>query len=49
MELFEVTTAYVEYLRIFEPNRILSNSDDKNNRKFIGLIVKKGNITMLFL
>lgn len=41
MELFEVTTAYVEYLRIFEPNRILSNSDDKNNRKFIGLIVKK--------
>ena len=42
MELYEVTTAYVEYLRKFEPTKILSNSDDKNNRKFIGIIIKKG-------
>ncbi len=42
MELYEVTEAYVSYLRKFEPKKILSNADQKNTRKFIGLIVKKG-------
>ena len=42
MELYEVTEAYVSYLRRFEPKKILSNADQKNTRKFIGLIIKKG-------
>lgn len=42
MELYEVTEAYVSYLRQFEPKKILSNADKKNTRKFIGLIIKKG-------
>ena len=42
MELYEVTEAYVSYLRKFEPKKILSSADQKNTRKFIGLIVKKG-------
>ncbi len=41
MDLYEVTQEYVEYLRKFEPTKILSNTDEKSNRKFIGLIVKK--------
>lgn len=42
MELYEVTEEYVNYLRKFEPQKILSNADQKSTRKFIGLIVKKG-------
>ena len=42
MELYEVTEEYVSYLRRFEPKKILSNADQKNSRKFIGLIIKKG-------
>ena len=42
IELYEVTSTYVEYLKKFEPNKILSNSDDKNTRKFIGIFIKKG-------
>ena len=42
MELYEVTTDYVEYLRKFEPTKILTNSDNKNTRKFLGVVVKKG-------
>lgn len=42
MDLYEVTEAYVSYLRRFEPKKILSNADQKNTRKFIGIIVKKG-------
>ena len=41
MELYEVTEEYVSYLRRFEPKKILSNADQKNSRKFIGLIIKK--------
>lgn len=41
MDLYEVTEAYVSYLRKFEPNKILSNADKKNTRKFIGIIIKK--------
>jgi len=29
MELYEVTEAYVSYLRKFEPKKILSNADKK--------------------
>lgn len=42
MDLYEVTEAYVSYLRRFEPKKILSNADQKNTRKFIGIIIKKG-------
>ena len=42
MELYEVTEEYISYLRKFEPNRILSNFNEKSSRKFIGLIIKKG-------
>ena len=45
MELYEVITGYVEYLRKFEPTKVLSNSDDKTNRKFIGIVIKKGKYT----
>ena len=41
MDLYEVTEAYVAYMKKFEPDKILSNADEKNTRKFIGLIVKK--------
>ena len=41
MELYEVTVDYVEYLRKFEPKKILSNSDEKNKRKFLGIIIQK--------
>lgn len=42
LEIFEVTQSYVDYLRKFEPKKVLSNSGDKGTRKFIGIIVKKG-------
>lgn len=42
MDLYTVSEKYVSYLRRFEPKKILSNSEQKNNRKFIGLIIKKG-------
>ncbi|MBE6489132.1 MAG: type III toxin-antitoxin system ToxN/AbiQ family toxin [Methanosphaera stadtmanae] len=42
MELYEVNQAYISYLRSFEPSKILSNAGDKGNRKFIGIIMKKG-------
>ncbi len=42
MELYEVTEAYVSYLRKFEPKKILSNAEQKSTRKFIGIIIKKG-------
>ena len=41
MELYEVTIDYVKYLRTFEPKRILSNADEKNKRKFLGVITQK--------
>ena len=41
MELYEVNVDYVEYLRSFEPKKILSNKDDKNKRKFLGIITQK--------
>lgn len=41
MELYEVTMDYVNYLRKFEPNKILTNADDKRNRKFLGVIIQK--------
>ena len=42
MDIYEVTTEYVEYLRRFEPTKILKNNDDKSNRKFVGVIVQNG-------
>lgn len=48
MELYEVTEAYVSYLRKFEPKKILSNAEQKSTRKFIGIIIKKENINMWF-
>lgn len=41
MELYEVTIEYVKYLRKFEPTKILSNADGKEQRKFLGVIVQK--------
>lgn len=41
MELYEVTVEYVKYLRKFEPTKILSNADGKEQRKFLGVIVQK--------
>ena len=41
MELYEVTVEYVKYLRKFEPTKIMSNADGKEQRKFLGVIVKK--------
>ena len=41
MELYEVTVDYVEYLRKFEPKKILSVADGKDKRKFLGVIIQK--------
>lgn len=41
MELYEVTIEYVKYLRKFEPTKIMSNADGKEQRKFLGVIVQK--------
>lgn len=41
MELYEVTTEYVEYLRTYEPTKVLSNSEKKSSRKFLGIVVQK--------
>ncbi|WP_054739983.1 type III toxin-antitoxin system ToxN/AbiQ family toxin [Cellulosilyticum ruminicola] len=41
MELYEVTVDYVEYLREFEPKKILSNKDEKGTRKFLGIVTQK--------
>lgn len=41
MELYEVTVEYVKYLRKFEPTKIMSNADGKEQRKFSGVIVQK--------
>ena len=41
MRLYEVTVDYVNYLRRFEPKRILSNADNKNKRKFLGIVTQK--------
>lgn len=41
MELYEVTVEYVKYLRKFEPTKIMSNADGKEQRKFLGVIVQK--------
>ncbi len=41
MDLYEVSQQYVTYLRSFD-SKVLSNSGDKGNRKYIGIIVKKG-------
>lgn len=41
MDLYEVTVEYVKYLRKFEPTKILSNADGKEQRKFLGVIVQK--------
>ena len=41
MDLYQVTTDYVKYLQKFEPQKILSNSDNKSSRKFFGIIVQK--------
>lgn len=41
MELYEVTTEYVEYLQTYEPTKVLSNSEKKSNRKFLGIVVQK--------
>ena len=40
MDIYEVTTDYVEFLRKFEPDKILRNRDDKFGRKFVGIIVQ---------
>ena len=40
MELYEVTVEYVKYLRKFEPTKIMSNADGKEQRKFLGVIVQ---------
>ncbi len=41
MELYEVSVNYVEYLRKFEPKKILSVADGKDKRKFLGVIIQK--------
>ncbi|MBR0541245.1 MAG: type III toxin-antitoxin system ToxN/AbiQ family toxin [Clostridia bacterium] len=41
MDIYEVSPDYVNFLRKYEPKRILINSDDKSQRKFIGVIVKR--------
>ncbi len=41
MDLYEVTVEYVKYLRKFEPTKIMSNADGKEQRKFLGVIVQK--------
>lgn len=41
MELYEVTVEYIKYLRKFEPTKIMSNADGKEQRKFLGVIVQK--------
>lgn len=41
MEFYEVTTTYVTYLKKFQKH-VMSNSDEKNTRKFIGIVIKKG-------
>ncbi len=41
MELYEVSVKYVEYLRNFEPKKILSVAEGKDKRKFMGVIVQK--------
>ena len=41
MDIYEVTTDYVDYLRKFEPTKILKNKEDKFGRKFVGIIVQK--------
>ena len=41
MELYEVTIEYVKYLPKFEPTKIMSNADGKEQRKFLGVIVQK--------
>lgn len=41
MNLYEVTVEYVKYLRKFEPTKIMSNADGKEQRKFLGVIVQK--------
>jgi len=41
MELYEVTIDYVNYLRKFEPKKVLSNANEKEKRKFLGVIIQK--------
>lgn len=41
MELYEVTVDYVNYLRKFEPKKVLSNANGKERRKFLGVIIQK--------
>lgn len=41
MELYEVNVEYVKYLRKFEPTKIMSIADGKEQRKFLGVIVQK--------
>lgn len=41
MELYEVTIDYVNYLRKFEPKKVLSNANDKGKRKFLGILIQK--------
>ena len=41
MEFYEVKVDYVDYLRKFQAH-VLSNADNKNKRKFIGIVIKKG-------
>ena len=41
MELYEVSVDYVEYLRKFEPKKVLSVAEGKDKRKFLGVVVQK--------
>lgn len=41
MKLYEVKPRYVSYLMKYEPKKILSASNDKDSRKYLGIIIMK--------
>lgn len=47
MKLYEVKSRYISYLSTFEPKKILSTSDGKDTRKFLGIIIMKNKFKYL--
>ena len=43
MKLYEVNPDYVSYLMQYEPNKLLSVSNGKESRKYLGIIIMNGN------
>lgn len=42
MDLYEVNPEYVSYLMQYEPNKVLSAENGKERRKYLGIIIMKG-------